>query len=35
LSALAKRLEPYMLHIGPPPPDDLKERGIYVDQLYF
>jgi hypothetical protein len=32
---VAKRLEPYMLHIGPPPPEDLTERGIYVDHLYF
>lgn len=37
LVALAKRLEPYVLSLRPPPaePDDLATRGIYVDQLYF
>jgi hypothetical protein len=35
LRAIAKRLEPYMVHISPQPPADLKERGVYVDQLYF
>jgi hypothetical protein len=35
LTALAKRIEPYLLYIGAPPPADLAERGVYVDQLYF
>lgn len=35
LTALAKRREPYVVLCGLPPGDHVKERGIYVDQLYF
>jgi hypothetical protein len=35
LTALAKRREPYVVLCGIPPGDRVKERGIYVDQLYF
>jgi hypothetical protein len=35
LVALAKRREPYVVLCGLPPGDRVKERGIYVDQLYF
>ena len=35
LTALAKRREPYVVLCGLPPGDRVKERGIYVDQLYF
>ncbi len=35
LVTLAKRVEPYVLSLRVPPPADLAERGIYVDQLYF
>jgi hypothetical protein len=35
LTALAKRREPYVVLCAVPPGDHVKERGIYVDQLYF
>jgi len=35
LRSLAKRVEPYVLNLYIPEPDDLAERGVYVDQLYF
>ena len=35
LTALAKRREPYVVLCAVPPGDRVKERGIYVDQLYF
>ena len=35
LAALAKLIEPYVLQILVPEPDDLAVRGIYVDQLYL
>jgi hypothetical protein len=35
LAPLAKRPEPYVVFCGIPPGDRVKERGIYVDQLYF
>jgi hypothetical protein len=35
LTALAKRIEPYVLGLYLPAPDDLARRGVYVDQLYF
>ena len=35
LTALAKRREPYVVLCALPPGDHVKERGIYVDQLYF
>jgi hypothetical protein len=35
LTALAKRREPYVVLCAIPPGDGVKERGIYVDQLYF
>jgi len=35
LTALAKRREPYVVLCGIPPDDRVKERGIYIDQLYF
>jgi L-amino acid N-acyltransferase YncA len=35
LTALAKRREPYVVGCPLPPGDGVKERGIYVDQLYF
>jgi hypothetical protein len=34
-TALAKRREAYVVLCGLPPGDRVKERGIYVDQLYF
>ena len=35
LTALTKRREPYVVLCAVPPGDRIKERGIYVDQLYF
>jgi L-amino acid N-acyltransferase YncA len=35
LTALAKRRESYVVLCALPPGDHVKERGIYVDQLYF
>ena len=35
LTALAKRRESYVVLCAVPPGDHVKERGIYVDQLYF
>lgn len=35
LTSMAKRIEPYVLYLYVPPPSDLAERGVYVDQLYF
>ncbi|HXQ11108.1 MAG TPA: hypothetical protein VN805_08975 [Caulobacteraceae bacterium] len=35
LTALAKRRESYVVLCSVPPGDHVKERGIYVDQLYF
>jgi hypothetical protein len=35
LTALAKRREPYVVLCAVPPSEDVKERGIYIDQLYF
>jgi len=35
LTALAKRREPYVVLCAVPPGDHVKERGVYVDQLYF
>ena len=35
LTALAKRREPYVVLCTFPPGDQVKERGVYIDQLYF
>jgi hypothetical protein len=35
LTALAKRREPYVVLCGLPPGERVRDRGIYVDQLYF
>jgi hypothetical protein len=35
LTALAKRRESYVVLCAVPPGDHVKERGIYVDQLFF
>jgi hypothetical protein len=35
LTALAKRREPYVVLCAVPPGERVKERGLYVDQLYF
>jgi hypothetical protein len=35
LTAIAKRREAYVVLCVVPPGDRVKERGIYVDQLYF
>jgi hypothetical protein len=35
LTAMAKRIEPYVLNLYLKEPGDLARRGIYVDQLYF
>jgi hypothetical protein len=35
LTALAKRREPYVVLCAIPPGEHVKERGVYIDQLYF
>jgi hypothetical protein len=35
LTTLVKRREPYVVFCGIAPGDHVKERGIYIDQLYF
>ena len=35
LTALAKRREPYVVLCAVPPGEHVRERGVYVDQLYF
>ena len=35
LSALASRIEPYVVTCWTPPGANVEQRGVYVDQLYF
>ena len=34
-AAMAKRIDEYVFYMPLPPPDDVAERGLYVDQLFF